>query len=284
MTQAEEATYLDYRVRWRDGAARPGRHAMRQSGNDGEFRGYRPFWQCPDARQIDVRRSALDPSGEVMVRQTGQRSSINLVLAVDVSRSMQPAPDRPALAWVAALADAASRSALRAGDAFGLACFDTGVRDDICLPPTRRRTAIGEAVARLRGLRPNGMGAQGMALLAEHLPMRRSLVLLVSDFLMPLALIEQSLSALARHDVAPVVLAQDTPRSAPRAGLLRLRDAESGHTRLMLMRPALHRRWCESEAERRQALDLLFLRCGRPAFYAEGSLDVQALSLHLAGA
>ena len=215
MTLPDEVAYLDYRVRWRDGAARPGRHAMRQSGRDGEFRGYRPFWQCPDARQIDVRRSALEPSGDIMVRQTGQRSSINLVLAVDVSRSMQPAPERSALSWVVALAEAASRSALRAGDAFGMLGFDRGLREDVWLPPTRSRTAIGEVLTRLRGLRQGGRGADGMAELAERLPSRRCLVLLLSDFLVPLALIERALSALARHDVAPVVLAMDTPGEAP---------------------------------------------------------------------
>ncbi len=283
MTLPDEVAYLDYRVRWRDGAARPGRHAMRQSGRDGEFRGYRPFWQCPDARQIDVRRSALEPSGDIMVRQTGQRSSINLVLAVDVSRSMQPAPERSALGWVVALAEAASRSALRAGDAFGMLGFDRGLREDVWLPPTRSRAAIGEVLSRLRGLRHGGRGADGMAELAERLPSRRCLVLLISDFLVPLSLVERALSALARHDVAPVVLAMDTPREAPRAGLLRLEDAETGRTRLMLMRPGLQRRWQEAEAARRRAQDLLFLRFGRPAFYAAGGLDIRLLSQHLAG-
>ena len=101
---------------------------------------------------------------------------------------------------------------------------------------------------------------------------------------MPLDLIERALASLVRHDVAPVVLQLDIAGAVPSAGLLRLSDAETGRTRLVLMRPALRRRWRAAEEKRRQQLDLLFLRYGRPAFHAAGGLDVQALSGHLAGA
>ncbi len=284
VTQPEDAPYLDYHVRWRAGSCRPGKHASRQGGGGGEFREYRPFWQLPNARQIDVKRSALDPFGEVIVRQTEQRSSINVVLAADLSRSMQPAPDRSGLRCVAWLAAAASRSALRAGDGFGVVGFDRALRDDFWLPPTRSRAAARQVVSHLDSLQQGGAGAEGIALLTERLPTRRCLVLLVSDFLMPLGLVERALTSLARHDVAPVVLEVDALEGLPSAGLLRLADAETGRTRLVLMRPALRRRWQAAAAERRRQLDLLFLRCCRPAFHAARRLNVQALSDHLAGA
>ena len=268
---------------WREGGARPGRHSTHQAGSDGAFRGYRPFWQSPDARRIDVRRSALDPSGDVMVRETGQRSSLNLVVAADVSLSLRPDPSRSALDGIVALAEAALRSTSRAGDGFGLLAFDRAVRDDISLRPTRSGVAAREAVSRLARLKQDGTDAAGIALLAERLPARRCLVLLVSDFLMPLELVERALAALARHDVVPVVLEVDTLESVPRRGLLRLADAENGRTRLLLMRPDLHRRWVAADVLRRHQLDLLFLRFGRAAFQASGALDVQALSQHLAG-
>ncbi len=146
----DAAVYLDYRVHWREGGARPGRHSTHQAGSDGAFRGYRPFWQSPDARRIDVRRSALDPSGDVMVRETGQRSSLNLVVAADVSLSLRPDPSRSALDGIVALAEAALRSTSRAGDGFGLLAFDRAVRDDVYpLRPTRSGVAAREAVSRL---------------------------------------------------------------------------------------------------------------------------------------
>ena len=288
MTDPDDATYLDYHVRWRPGGARPGRHAAGQGGSGGDFVQYRPFWQLPDARRIDIKRSALDPSGEVIVRQTRQRGVINIVLATDLSRSMQPAPDRPGLGCVAMLAEAAARSALRAGDAFGLVGFDGDLRDDVWLPPTRSRGAARHAISQLARLPPKRPGAAGIARLAERLPPGRCLVLLVSDFLMPPGLVERALTALARHDVAPVMLELDPPEMLPPLGLLRLADAETGRTRLVLMRPALRRRWLAAAAARRRQLDLLFLRHCRPAFHARastpGGMDLQALSDHLAGA
>ncbi len=276
--------WLDYRVRWRAGASPAGRHASRQAGQGGDVMACLPFWQLPDARRIDIRRSIVSPDGQVMVRQTAQRAGIAVVLAADVSRSMRPDAAGGALDAVARLAESAARSALRAGDSFAFLAFDRAVRPELGVPPRRAHGAAREVAATLArlGAAPlRGRGAQGMAELAAHLPARRCLLLLASDFLMPLDLLDRALASLARHDVAPVVLAADGAAALPRAGLLRLRDAEDGSSRLLLMRPALHRRLCHAEAARRRALDALFLRHGRPAFHAEGGLDVAALSLHL---
>ena len=304
----QDAPYLDYHVSWRSGASRPGRHGSRQGGGGGNFREYRPFWQVPDARQIDIKRSALDPFGELIVRQNEQRSSINVILAIDLSRSMQPVPERSGLRCIARLAEAAARAALRAGDGFGVVGFDRVLRDDVWLPPTRSRAAARQMVSHLAGqsseqqkgarewspmidggkdgssstsLHANAVSSKAIVDLSTRLPGRRCLVLLASDFLMPIDLIERALTALARHDVAPIVLEIDNVGALPAAGLLRLADAENGRTRLVLMRPALRRRWQNAAAARRRQLDLLFARFGRPAFHASGGLDVEALSNHL---
>ena len=222
MQAGDDAAYLDYHVRWRAGGARPGKHAARQAGQSGDFRGYRPFWQLPDARQIDVRRSIMDPFGGVVVRQTEQRSSITLIVAVDVSRSMAPAAGRSHLPSVAVLIDAASRSAIRAGDEIGVIAFDEMVRAGLCTPPTRQRGVARFMAAALAGFQPVGRHARGMTMLAEHLPHRKCLVLLVSDFLMPLGQIENAMAALTRHDVAPVVLGDAYRPDLGRVGLLRI--------------------------------------------------------------
>ncbi len=269
--------HLAYAVRWRAGDARPGKHPARQAGIGGAIHGVRPFWQWPDARRIDVRRSITDPFETLMVRQMENTGSITLVLAADLSASMAAAPGG---AQLPALAAAAGRSAHRAGDAFGFIGFDDSIRPELKLPPTRARGAGVEMAARLADARP-GHGAAAIAELARHLPARRCLLLLVSDFLLPLDLLADALARLARHDVAPIVTRSDT--ALPRAGLLRLRDAESGRTRLLLLRPSLHRAWQRARAERRAALDALFARHCRPAFYIAGGLELAALGVGLCG-
>ncbi len=281
MTTAQDTPFLDYAVRWRTGDARPGKHAARALGAGGNFRGLKPFWQVPDARHIDVRRSITDPFDTIMVRQTENRGSIALVLAADLSASMRAAPGMCHLDTLATLAHAASRAAHRAGDNFGFIAFDETIRQDFLLPPTRARGPATHIAQRLPTARATARGAAAIADLTWHLPERRCLVLLVSDFLLPLTLLDTALRRLARHDIAPVVLHGPDPATMPRAGLLRLRDAEDGRTRLVLMRPGVHRRWLQSCATWRAALDGVFARHCRAAFHVQGALDLAALGVHL---
>jgi uncharacterized protein (DUF58 family) len=277
----EGAAWLDYRLRGPSRQARPGKHPARETGSGGDACGVRPFWQVPDARRIDLRRSIVDPYGDILVRQTEQRSAMTVVLAVDLSASMAPAADRSVLPGVLALARAAARSALRGGDSFGLVGFDRTVREDVTLAPTRARGPVEAALERLAAAGGHGRGAAGLTALAGHLPSRRCLVLLVSDFAFGLETIEAGLAGLARHDVAPVVLPVERAASLPRRGLLRLRDVETGGTRLVAMRPALRARWMVAEAARDHALAALFLRHGRPGFVSGRVPDLAALSEHL---
>jgi uncharacterized protein (DUF58 family) len=276
-----DALHLDYAVRWRAGQALPGRHTSRVGGNGGHFRAYRPFWQVPDARKIDVRRSIVEPFDQVMVRQTDDRTSISVIVAADVSRSMQAASAGGNLSAVASLADAAARSAHRAGDAFGLVGFDSALRRDYYLPPGRSRGASAMAIAGLRTLCPDGRSADGIAQLASLLPSRRCLVILASDFLLPFTILEQALASLAGHDVAPVVFHDAGEQQLPQAGLLCLRDAETSKQRLYVMRPSLARRWQAARDDWRAQLDALFLRQCRPGFHVEGRLDMAMLGEHL---
>jgi uncharacterized protein (DUF58 family) len=277
VSAAVDEVFLDYAVRWRTGEARSGKHGSRQTGIGGNFRGVKPFWQLPDARRIDVRRSITDPFETLMVRETENRGSIAVVLACDLSASMQAAPAADGFAAMAALTAAAARSAHRAADRFGFIGFDEVVRDDFLLPLTRARGAASDIVARLTALRATGRHARGMLDLAAHVPDRRCLVLLVSDFLVPFEVLEAALASLALHDVAPVVLTDMRQASLPRAGLLRLRDAESGRTRLVLMRPSVLRRWQAARVAWRTALAEIFARYCRPAIFVDGALDMAAL-------
>ncbi len=281
ITPGDEPLYLDYAVRWRAGHALPGRHTSRVSGAGGHFRAYRPFWQVPDARKIDVRRSIVDPFDEVMVRQTDDRTSICVIVAADLSRSMLPNSGGGNLRTVARLAEAASRSAHRAGDAFGLIGFDDVPRSDVYLPACRSRGAAGAALAALRAVQPEGRSADGIAHLMPMLPSRRCLVVLASDFLLPFDLLEKALASLATHDVAPVVFHEPSERVIPSSGLMHLRDTETGEQRLYVMRPVFARRWRAARDDWRARLDALFLRYCRPGFHVNGRLDLARLGEHL---
>lgn len=293
----EAQPWLDYRLRGYARGANPGKHASDRQGSGGAFRGLVPFWQNPDAGRLDIRRSLMDPGQMPMVRQTDQASTLSLVVAVDLTASMtaggeRAGGERAGRRAAHAIAEAAARSALRAGDKFGLIGFDQSVRAEVSLAPTRARGAVNAALAALLAAPDSAGEALGLGRLAEALPRTRCLVLLISDFAMPVPLVEAAMTALHRHDVAPIHLLGDGParegregaregRGGARLGLARVRDAEGGTARLVLLRPALDRAWRAGLARHHQALAAVFGRAGRDAFSTGATPDLVALSDHL---
>ncbi|WP_372394060.1 DUF58 domain-containing protein [Azospirillum sp. HJ39] len=277
------STPIPYRLRWRPGGARAGAHPGGGEGGDGVFLRHRPLWQHPDPRRIDLRETARDPMGEVQVRSFARRTAVAVVAVVDLSGSMGFAGRVTRMESVAALCATLAVSAGKMGDRFGLVGCDAGVREDIFIPPTHRRGVETDAWARLLGAMPQGSSAQGLLEMADRLPARRSLVVLISDFLLPLDLVASVFDRLWRHDVLPVLL-RDGGEEAdlPGWGLVALRDLETGRRRLAVMRPGLRAAWHQAALAHRAALDRLFRRHGRAPFILTDGFDADALAEHLA--
>ncbi len=109
MTGEGEAT-LTYALRFRVASVRSGRHPGRHNDGSGPFRGNVPFWQQPDARLVDLRHSALEPFGQIMVRRLEQRASVGVFVIGDLSLSMRPSPGEDKLAMLARLVSATGAS------------------------------------------------------------------------------------------------------------------------------------------------------------------------------
>ncbi|HEY9212152.1 MAG TPA: DUF58 domain-containing protein [Ancylobacter sp.] len=270
---------IPYRLGWRPEGVFPGAHPGHGEGVEGEFRRHVSLLRHPDPRRIDLRVSLRDPTGELHVRQFSPRRSVAVAALVDLSGSMGFGNDASRIADLCALL---AVSAQRSGDSFALFGCDAHVREEASLPLSRRRGIEAEVRERLLLARPAGSGVDGLFEAADRLPARRSLVFLVSDFLMPLTQIERLLEALWRHDVVPVVVRDSGAESElPRWGLIEIADLETGGHRLVLMRPGLRERWRQEAAERHQALDALFARHGRRPFHLVDALDADALARRL---
>lgn len=256
---------IHYKVRWRTRGGHPGHHASTRQGGGLEFRHHVPLIDAPDPRRFDVHASLRDPFGQIQVRVFQQKSTIPVFAIVDLSASMQVGGEHAALAQVAEFVACLGYSASRAGDAFGLiGCADADV-SPLYAPPSISAAAAFEAVATLRRATPPGRSADGLLAAAELIGPRRALVFLLSDFHLPLPLIERLLASLAYHDVVPVVLrTRSEADTLPAWGLARVRDAESGRQRLLVLRPALKERIREARRVREAALSDLFSRHGRP--------------------
>lgn len=278
MTKLEE---IFYRPRGRFAKGFIGAHPSAAVGGTGVFRDAVPFSKCPDARRVDILSTVRDPFGETFVRRFEQRMAIDVYALVDLSGSMRysGAADRRALA--AQLCVALAYSATHVGDRFGLIGFDDAVRRDAFLPATRARSAAVALAERIASLPCFAASAQGALDAARLLGTQRGLILLISDFRHPPALLEAMFDALAAHDVAPVMLADSNEDRLPDWGLYEIADLEDARRRLIVMRPALRRRWREAEAARRALLRRLSMQHGRELFIATDWIDAPRLTRHL---
>jgi Mg-chelatase subunit ChlD len=256
----------------------PGHHRSRHGGNGFEFRGHANLHDAPDARRIDVHASLRDPFGRWIVRLHNQRVSMAVAVVADLSASMAVQHKQGVLAdFVESLA----WSAWRSGDSFGFVGCDTAVRHDLLLPQTRARGAGTALAASLRALKLAGRSAHGLQEAHRHLPQRRALVFLLSDFHLPLADVAAVLAKLAHHEVQPVVLWQHEEFDlGAQRGFADVAEPESGQRRWLWWRPALRDRWQAAAQERRAALIKLFRAQRLSPLFIEGAFDADAVTRH----
>ncbi|MGU3538797.1 DUF58 domain-containing protein [Methylobacterium sp. A54F] len=271
-----------YLPRRRPGGARFGAHRGRDAGGLGTFRDQVPFLRQPDARRIDLRASLRDPFEGIRVRRFEARTPVPIWVLVDLSASMAFSGAARRMELAGQLCEALAASATRIGDAFGLIGCDHAVREDLFLPATRLRGPAVQMAARVARAPCRGAGAEGLLLAPRLLGSRPGLVFLVSDFRWPEPLVEGVFAALGHQDVVPVLLWDEAEAAdLPAWGLVELDDLEGAGRRLVLMRPALRRRWIAREAARLARLRHLAGLFARPPFRLAGRFDADALSRHL---
>lgn len=275
---------VPYRLAWRTSGVRIGAHRGKVEGSGGLFRDFDLLTRSQDPRRIDLRMSLRDPFGNLYVRRFEQKTSITVYALVDLSASMGFEGDVDKMDVVAELCGTLAASARRIGDSFGLIGCNEGIIPEFFLPATRSRGGEADMVAELRRYVPTGHGAEGLLEGAAYLAGRRKLVFVISDFYLPLALIEALFEALSHHDIIPIVLKDRRElKELPRYGLVSLADLETGRRRLIAMRPSLRAEWIRKETEHARVLRALAMRYGRPPFEIVGPVDWDRLGVYLMG-
>lgn len=270
---------IAYRPRGSVRGARVGAHESRVVGAFGAFRDEVPFLTHPDARRIDVRASLRDPFETIWVRRFHQRAAIDVVCLVDLTGSLAYKGRARKHDLVTAFCGTLARSATRIGDRFALYGCDENIRDDCIIAPSRRRGIEAEVTATLRRAACRGASAEGLVAAAERLVGARKMVFVVSDFLLPGALLRRLFETLARHDVVPIRVADSTEDEAlPRFGLMEVADLETGRSRVVLMRAVLRRRWREEARAREAELHRLALAYGRAPITIRDALHSEDVS------
>ena len=191
-----------------------------------EFEEVRPYQVGDDVRSIDWNVTAR--SDQPFVKLFREQREMSVVLLVDLSRSIdfgtQSQTKRELIAEIGATL---AMSAVKNNDKIGMTLFS----DDIekAIPPRKGSRHVLRIIRELLYCQPVGAGTNiGKAI--EHLNRtlkRRSVVFLVSDFFD--SGYESVLKvAKRRHDIIPIIVSDPLEQELPNAGLVRLKDSESG--------------------------------------------------------
>lgn len=277
--QPDHIKEFSYHINWRSNSHRPGTHRSNQRGMGMEFRGHATLLSYPDPRRIDMRQTIRDPMEQIYVRIFNQKSATPIFVLCDMSGSMQYGSHQRKVSIAGEITQSVAQSVTHNGDPFGFIGFDDEVREDwISTLSARPHMAI-EMAEKLKSYEPKEAGSTALSDTVRMLPRERSLIFLVSDFHMPIKDLEESLTLMLRHHIIPVVLWDTAEYSdLPEFGIASVTDPETGAKRTLFLRKDYRKRILESFAQRRKAIENLFLRFDMQPFFVTNQFDADLLS------
>jgi uncharacterized protein (DUF58 family) len=223
-----------------------------------DFRDLREYEPGDDVRHIDWNVTARMDTP--YVREYSEDREVTAWLLLDRSPSMGFGPiDRPKELVLCELATVIARLLTRGGNRVGAILFDNEIEST--LPPRNtknqvlalthdllRRPRVNGAITDLSGLLEYALGAIR----------RRSLIVLVSDFITPPGWEQPLLQLTERHEVVAIRLVDPREYHLPDAGVIVVEDAETGEQLTVdssdaEFRQRLHRAGEDREEELRAA-------------------------------
>jgi uncharacterized protein (DUF58 family) len=191
-----------------------------------EFEEVRPYQIGDDVRAIDWNVTAR--TGRPFIKLFREEREMAVMLLVDMSASQSLGTHwQTKRELVTELSATIAFSAIKSNDKVGLTLFTDGIEKHV---PARKGTRhVLRILRELLYCEPIGQGTSLRKAL-EHLnrtASRRTVVFIVSDF--QDAGYERALKiARRKHDIIPIVVADEREFKMPAIGLVRLRDAETG--------------------------------------------------------
>ncbi len=252
---ADRLHAVELTARRRMAGARAGRHRSPRQGDSVEFADHRPYYPGDPIQRIDWRAWAR--TDRYLIRRFEAEVSLTGMVIVDASASMgwSGGEGRPTK-MEAAIRLAASFlwCLVHQADRGGLVVADGGA--GLHRPPVGALPGLVPLLDDLDAVVPTGAGNLGEALVgaAPRLP-ARSLVLVVSDLLVPVTEVARGLQALHHHghDVRVAHLVDPAELDLPPGGLMELEDAETSE-RIEVDGDELRRGWRAAVEDHHEAL------------------------------
>jgi len=230
-------------------------------GRGMEYAESRPYQPGDDIRVMDWNVTAR--ANAPFVKMFREERELTLMLMVDMSASERFGSVERFKSEVATeLCAALAFSAIKNNDKVGLIAFTD--RIELFIPPKKGRSSVLRLIRDILFFKPEGRGTDIGATL-DYLNMvvkKRAIVFLVSDF--RAGGYASSLKATARkHDLIAVPVIDPRETSLPDAGIVRMRDAETGEVVTVdTSDPLLRREYEESLRAESRERDRLFALAG----------------------
>ena len=218
-------------------------------GQGMEFKEVREYVAGDDVRSIDWNVTAR--TGHPYVKVLAEERELTVMLLVDASASGRfGSVTRFKNELAAEMCAVLAFSAIKNNDKVGLIVFTDQV--ELYLPPNKGRKHVLRVIREVLYFQPKGKGTDLPAALhyLNSVQKRRAVVFVVSDFLC--SGYESALQiANRRHDVIAAVVSDPREETLPDAGLICVRDAETGREVLVNSSDPRIRKSYESKARQR---------------------------------
>jgi len=272
-----------YQIPWKSSSLHFGGHRGTQRGLGFEYRGNVPLIDYPDARRMDLRQTLSDPYEQIQVKLFNQDNTTPIFAVCDLSSSMQfkgqGKSSSRKLDQAKEIAASIAYSASETGDVFSFIGYNQQVIEELTLPLSHHLHQSFEIIEQLSDYRKMRVGSEGILEVPQYLSQHRGLVFWISDFHMPMALMEQAFNAMSVHQVVPVVLWDDQEyKKLPKFGFGNMIDPETGLNRTIFFRDSVRAQFEEAFAARKQALETVFSRFDSQAIYLSGKFNPEEMS------
>lgn len=224
-----EIKRLHFQTRRLATAGLSGQYRSAFRGQGMEFEEVREYRPGDDIRSIDWKVTAR--KWHPYVKSFREERELTVMLAVDVSASTRAGTKQQLRETLIAKVGAVlTLIALRNNDNVGLITFSD--RLETYHPPRKARGAVWRILREVLGgsdatARSSGTDISFACEFLYRILRRRAIVFLISDFIAPS--FEKPLGALSRrHDVTAVMIQDPADYDLPRAGLVMIRDPETG--------------------------------------------------------
>ena len=218
-----------------------------------DFRDLRDYEPGDDVRHIDWNVTARMDSP--FIRQYAEERELTAWLLLDRSPSMSFGPvDRPKELVLCELAATIARLLTRGGNRVGAILYDNEIEATLA-PRSGRNQVLRLTRSLLQPVQPRGTVTALANLLDTALGMirRRSLIVLVSDFISEPGWERPLLQLTERNEVVAIRLVDPNEFALPDAGMIVVEDAESGEQLLIDSSEPEFRRRLRAAGEEREA-------------------------------